>query len=90
MVNHYEDNGYANESYVVSEQERSYKNNDYKGEYLSYKPAYNQEYKLYENNDYKSKEKEQNILNISIINCNTVNYNFNRVAIGNLSIVTVS
>ena len=76
---------YANDEYKSDRS--SYGNSNYDREYPSYKPDYKQDDRSYgyEDNKYKSKDKERNIVSISNINCNTVNYNFDNVAIGNFS-----
>jgi hypothetical protein len=88
MVNYYEDEpSYADDGYDLSEpQDRSYGNNNYDdSDYPSYKPDYKQDDRSYgyEDDKYKLKDKERsdNSVSISKINCNSVNYN----VIGNVT-----
>jgi hypothetical protein len=86
--NEYQDSYSSNNGYGLQQDRSSYENNYYDREYYpSYKQDYNDEYNSYENNkEHKSKDKERsNSVSISKINCNTVNYNFNNVAIGNFT-----
>jgi hypothetical protein len=79
------DERFVNDDYYVLEKDAYYGNDNYNREYATYKADYDDDYKSYDNNDYKSKDKERNIVSTSNINCNTVNYNFNNVVIGNFS-----
>jgi len=81
----FDDYGYDNDQYgrysamndsndYDEDQYPSYENHDYQSVYQSY----------VEDRD-KSKDNERNVVSTSNVNCNTVNYNFNNVAIENFS-----
>ncbi|HEX5185355.1 MAG TPA: hypothetical protein VFV86_00570 [Nitrososphaeraceae archaeon] len=76
---------YGNDEYYSDRS--SYGKSNYEREYPSFKSDYKKDERSYgyEDNKYKSNDKERNIVSISNINCNTVNYNFNNVVIGNFS-----